>query len=456
MNGEPMRFTNIPGKGPDWSMVEDFDTDRPTVFDDGGSYSRTEIVGPRSRPGRVQEEPSGDLVQQVQADWADRDSFEKEVFKQIGGNPFTLTADDEINRFAQSGGYEEMFNEVFDGHISWRNRAKMTPHQKDFWNKIVLREHAAIEKDTASKRQQMKVAYDHMMGKFDQKAKDMMAAKKTVAVSEAKIEKAKRVALEKQIKEQKALSKSEKKASLTSLRKLADNTKGYDQGDMRFWKKDSKGRDIGVEKTPLEIQEMNYDAKKIGEPGFATIEIDGETFHPRIPHLSEETTSDDIRRAGKEFAQSNPDLWPEYRKALSRAVTEAVADGTITRVKADELFGRKTGERPTEEPVEQPAKAPETMDWMKPADTEKEMAVATADKGIDKQIKDSLASLPEESKNNINKMFAGKLKKAKTRQEKLKVKRQMLKKIKWIAKQPGSAEEAEGTVPYKAGVFADR
>ncbi|MCK4787663.1 MAG: hypothetical protein KAV87_28165 [Desulfobacteraceae bacterium] len=442
MNGEPLKFTNIPGRGEGWGFVEDIVPDRAETFAGGGTLSQ---VGPQ--PGSMPAKPSADLVGAVQAQWEERDSFKEEVFKQIGGNPFTLTSDAEIRKFSAGGGYEDMFNEVFRGKISWRNRARMTPEQKIHWNREVLTEEAYIETETKNKRNQMKIEYDYMMGEFDARAKDVTAARKSVDAQTAKVEKARRVALEKRIKEQKTLSKEERKTSVASLRKLADNTKGYSQQDMQFYSKpDKKGNSFAVDKTPLEIQEMNFDSKKIGEPGFATIEMAGQKFYPRIPHISEETTADEIRRYGQEFQAQSPDLWPEYRKALSKVVSDAVADGSISRDKAEEWFSGKQ--------VEQEAPAEPLAERLTEEQPSPEVTKAAA--GIDSQIKDGLASLPEASKANINKMFASQLRRAKTPKDRLKIKRQMLKKINWVSRQPGTTEEAAGTVPYQAGVFADR
>lgn len=443
LRDEPYKFSNIRDEE-GWEKVGMEEQKGNIVYEEGkGSYSRPSIVSRAKK-----EKPAESLVEAVQADWNKRESFEKQVFKQIGGNPFKMTSDTEISRFGTEGGYEDMFNYVFQGELSWRNRRRMTPEQKDFWNKTVLSQHAKIENDTAKKRQNLKVEYDYMMGKFDKRATAVGSARETIAKAETKRQKEYTKALEKRIKEDKTLKKEERKAATTSLRKLADNTKGYSESDMTFWSKpNQKGKQQPIDKTPLEIQEMNLDARKIGEPGFATIEKDGVSYYPRIPHISDTTTADDIRRTGAKFAQQNPDLWPEYKEKLFDSITESVAMGFITREKADEILGKKG---PTAEEASTAAPEPEKL-----AEQVESPEVAKAEVGIDKQIKEELATLPETSKVNINKMFAAKIRKAKSRQEKMKVKREMLKKIKFAKTQPGTPEEEKAAVPYKSTVFAD-
>lgn len=145
---------------------------------------------------RVQEEEAG-----VEPDFslAGRKSFEDEVYKRVGGNPFTFnpkSAVDDSSRFLP-----DLFNEVFQRQVAWEDRDKLNEEEEGIWQAEQRRFRAEIRNKAIAKNAQSRQMYSAMMDQWD------------AAAGRAKLSKEARVALEKaQVKRPFELEKVERQA----------------------------------------------------------------------------------------------------------------------------------------------------------------------------------------------------------------------------------------------------
>lgn len=228
------KFTNIPGKGPDWTYFSDFEKPRELTPEEkgkirgpgaeaapsiGAEFARGWEEDPRlgarpqgtwdyetvkrTFPGMIDEralrqeefEKLQEIDKEVRKDprlqgfedmpqMLNRDKFEQSVLQTIGGNPFAIDPVAEMN--AATKNLPQLFNEVFEGKIAWADRGKLTKEQAEWWNEQKKAYRARVLSTAQSKRQTMIDQYNIAMNRFDYYEKTRNAAlKERLAKEEA-------------------------------------------------------------------------------------------------------------------------------------------------------------------------------------------------------------------------------------------------------------------------------
>jgi len=163
------------------------------------NFGRPEEKKPKrtKAPELMRQAPSGTALAAAQGRYEDRKSFEQHVFKKIGGDPRQLRTEDELQKFADSEEIKDLFNEAFRGQVAWYDRDRLSPEMARYWNAALTKERANISNRVKETRARMEEDYNFYMGKFDDKAKNISAAKKEDRETERTTGKAERKATEK-------------------------------------------------------------------------------------------------------------------------------------------------------------------------------------------------------------------------------------------------------------------
>jgi hypothetical protein len=109
--------------------------------------------------------------------FSDRGGFEEAVFRQIGGNPFAVDLQREVDR-ATAEDMPRLFQKVFGGQVIWADRNKLDKNQQAYWQNELKRYRAHVHDRVASRRAAQVDQYKMMMGEFDAEAKAHEAAQK--------------------------------------------------------------------------------------------------------------------------------------------------------------------------------------------------------------------------------------------------------------------------------------
>ena len=335
-----LKFTNLPGGREGYESVPDLDTSGgyEENFPDGGSFS---VLEPDLEPVIADT-----YEQQITNEQDHRNSFKEAVFEQIGGNPFEMSGQKALDDFRKGGGYERLFNYIFQGQLSWIDRRHMTPEQKVIWNNELKGHRADIVQDIETKKKQALSEYKYMMGEFDKQAGAISAAKqkdrKVVLDKKAKLVKAE------QAKKTAALKKAQKAredadtVTLAEKKAFQDQMKDYDPDNNVFSKLDKKsGEWLAVPKTALDIEILNETARLAGKGEFIPITrtVEGEkgwiSFFDdpdtevdeffQLPVINDSNINEIIKAAQKVLDITKED--PEAGKELQDAFNAKVKDG---------------------------------------------------------------------------------------------------------------------------------
>jgi hypothetical protein len=112
-------------------------------------------------------------------DFSNRGGFEQFVFRQIGGNPFEIDVQREVDR-ATAADLPKLFERVFRGQAIWADRDKLSPKQQEFWQDEVKRYRSFIKDRVASDRGRKLDMYKHMIGQYEADRKEQEAAERRV------------------------------------------------------------------------------------------------------------------------------------------------------------------------------------------------------------------------------------------------------------------------------------
>lgn len=93
-------------------------------------------------------------------------AFEQTVFRQIGGNPYMIDTQKEIDR-ATAEDMPKLFERIFRGQAIWSDRDRLSPEQKKVWLEE-LKRYRAFLKDRVEGEKKAKIdSYKWMMSRFD-------------------------------------------------------------------------------------------------------------------------------------------------------------------------------------------------------------------------------------------------------------------------------------------------
>lgn len=109
--------------------------------------------------------------------FSDRRGFEDVVFRQIGGNPFAVDVQREVDR-ATAEDMPKLFAKAFRGQVIWADRGKLDKQQEAYWQNEVKRFRAHVHDQVSSRKATQIDQYKMMMGEFDAEAKAAEAAQK--------------------------------------------------------------------------------------------------------------------------------------------------------------------------------------------------------------------------------------------------------------------------------------
>lgn len=129
---------------------------------------------PYSPPARGGAAPEG--VPQ-ERNFGDRAGFEDFVFRQIGGNPFAIDVQREVDR-ATASDLPRLFERVFKGQAIWADRDKLSKQQRDIWDDEVKRYRAFVKDRVSSDRSRKLEMYKFMMGQYEADRKELEAAER--------------------------------------------------------------------------------------------------------------------------------------------------------------------------------------------------------------------------------------------------------------------------------------
>lgn len=361
------RFTNIPfiAETKGYELIQEpyrsgGRGDFAETFEGGGTFS---VVGEGRATTQTREERAIEDINQ-------RESFQNTVFEQIGGNPAFFSEDQALSDFETGAGYQGLFNHVFHGILAWRDRGRMSPEQKQFWNDSVARERAAITEQSRNQKAQMAEQYNFLMGEYDKQAgviskareKDFAAMDKKQAATLKKENT--RIAAE----QKKRLEKLESAKTITQVERndFIKRTKDYDHAYKTFSKlikghKDPQTKEWiedeweEVSFSPVEIDALNASARAVHEPEFFPVTRtvyekgpDGEVLPVDITEYNRHTFPDftdenlqKIAEAGKDvldIGQQDIEVGAALRAEFDRRVRHNLTPESISAL-AGELKG---------------------------------------------------------------------------------------------------------------------
>jgi len=121
--------------------------------------------------------------------YTDRTGFEQQVFKKIGGNPFTTDVMAEVNKsYTQS--FPEIYNKFFRGKVTWADQGKMTKDQIEEANVLRNRYRAYLHDRITSTLKAKQNDYTMMMQRFDHEAAVVKASKERLTKEQKEMRKA--------------------------------------------------------------------------------------------------------------------------------------------------------------------------------------------------------------------------------------------------------------------------
>jgi hypothetical protein len=106
--------------------------------------------------------------------FGDRASFENFVFRQIGGNPFAVDVQREVDR-ATASDLPKLFERVFRGQAIWADRDKLSPKQQELWQDEVRRYRAFVKDRVSSDRNRKLEMYKLLVGQYEADRKEREA-----------------------------------------------------------------------------------------------------------------------------------------------------------------------------------------------------------------------------------------------------------------------------------------
>lgn len=93
-------------------------------------------------------------------------AFEQTVFRQIGGNPYMIDTQREIDR-ATAEDMPKLFERIFRGQAIWADRHNLSPEQKKVWLDELKRYRAYLKDRIEGERRAKIDSYKWMMSRFD-------------------------------------------------------------------------------------------------------------------------------------------------------------------------------------------------------------------------------------------------------------------------------------------------
>lgn len=109
----------------------------------------------------------------VSPDYSHRDTFEKVVFEDIGGNPFEMDPMDAVN--ASDKELPALFSHIFAGRVLWQDRHLMNSKEREYWNTVVKQFRSDKFNEADAKRKTLLNKYNFRMNQFDNSAREYNA-----------------------------------------------------------------------------------------------------------------------------------------------------------------------------------------------------------------------------------------------------------------------------------------
>ena len=140
-------------------------------------YNADEVMLPYSKPD--------DADPDITMDFSRRGDFEKHLLKQLksdsipDGNPFAMNVTAKANEIAQQD-LPQLFSQVFQGQVLWRDRHLMNDDQKKYWTEEAKRYRAHLDAQLRAEKQTAIDMYNHAMNRFDNQAKEVEASRARV------------------------------------------------------------------------------------------------------------------------------------------------------------------------------------------------------------------------------------------------------------------------------------
>lgn len=169
-----LKSTNIKSYGRD-SEIAKMEAEVTKARYGGSSIQDSAAVAsppPYGKPKAVGTDASGMPVN-------NRNRFESEVYKEIGGNPFEINAVKKMNEVTAKD-LPALFSRVFKGQVVWEDRNKLDKNQRAYWDAQVKGYRAHVKEAVESERKTKIDVYNHMMKTFDNDVKENEAAEKRV------------------------------------------------------------------------------------------------------------------------------------------------------------------------------------------------------------------------------------------------------------------------------------
>lgn len=140
-----------------------------------GRYFQTELkpppdIRPRQPEFAPPPKPAFEYREFMAPDYSRRNDFEKEVFMEIGGNPFEIDPMDEVKKADTR--LPALFNHVFGGEVYYGDIDKLDTDQRRYWQDVLKQYHAQVYNEAISKKKVMTDRYNHLMNKFDNAASE--------------------------------------------------------------------------------------------------------------------------------------------------------------------------------------------------------------------------------------------------------------------------------------------
>lgn len=151
---------------PDWTR-EQIEAEAKRLADEKFPLTAAEV----DKPGIGGRPPKGYQPR----DYSDREGFEQSMYRQIGGNPYKINPYKQANEVYIKH-LPELFQRVFEGRISWSDRAKLTSKELAHWIAETKRFKAGLYNQANSNKEQMMEELKHGMGAFDRKSKEFRYA----------------------------------------------------------------------------------------------------------------------------------------------------------------------------------------------------------------------------------------------------------------------------------------
>lgn len=187
-------------------------------------------------------------------DYIKRDLFERDVFRQLGINPFEIVPESVLEHVNRE--LPNLFDEAFGGSILWQDRGRLTKEQRRAWDEAVTNYRAGAVRFAQAQKASLIDQYNFMMNQFDNAARQYLAE------------------IGRERERQKAEEASERRIQEAAAKQAAKPPKPPTTSDLNAALKGLKTLQEQEDISADEVSIINQQLRKAGHPGVTLQEVE--------------------------------------------------------------------------------------------------------------------------------------------------------------------------------------